>query len=258
MALPPLTLEQWNGYCLRYVLLASPNSHKCKNALLDISFHAFLYLSSVVNILFALVGILMSLSVIFSCQFFSVPVDPESLSSVVGGNNVDSSYEVSVGLFRHTLTKDDYSLDSASECRMYDDSFLLDPDSAFYDSSLAAAQIGALLAPVLALLGCIFCFLHVFCRIFYVVGFWLTSGSWFVATILQAMSFLAFQHEKFWYVGKKNPARFAGPMVLLDALSHQPSIHPFIHPSSTYLIIATVESFLKMDVKWTREPVFRL
>jgi hypothetical protein len=166
------------------------------------------FFSSVVTVLFALVGVLVSLSVISSCQFFSVPVDPESLSAVMGGTE-DSSYEVSMGLFRYTVTKDDESM-NPSECRMYDNSFLLDPDSAVYDSSLAAAQICALLAPALALLGGIFCFLQVYCRKYFYLDcfWWLTSGSWIFAAILQALSFLAFQHEEFWYV--ENFARFAG------------------------------------------------
>jgi hypothetical protein len=144
--------------------------------------------------LMTLAGVIVSMMVIFSCNFFTVSVDSHWLPVNIGGFQV-TSYDISVGLFRYTVTKDSFDFVESSQCRLYDDEFL-EADFNFFDGSHAAAQFFSLFAPIFALFGCVFIFFETFCK--FSIGFSLTTVSWCLAFFFQALCGVIFREKEFW------------------------------------------------------------
>lgn len=136
------------------------------------------------TLLFALSGILNSLLVIFSCNSFTIARD-------------SSDFNVSLGFFRYTIYKNSFHFADSSECRIYDGTGDLNEIDLMV-GSLTAAQLFAVLAPILSVVGCMVCCWEIFCQKFYVSFQLIMSGSWFMACFSQLSAFLIFQAKEFW------------------------------------------------------------
>jgi hypothetical protein len=136
------------------------------------------------TLLFALSGILNSLLVIFSCNSFTI-------------TNHSSDFNVSLGLFRYTIYKSSFHFADSPECRIYDGTGDLN-DTDLMVGSLTAAQVFAVLAPILSMVGCMICCWEIFCEKFYVSFQLIMSGSWLMACISQLLALLMFRAKDFW------------------------------------------------------------
>ena len=132
-------------------------------------------------------GILISLLVVFTCDFFTISVGTHVLPHQFGGFEV-TAYEISLGLFRYGIAFDSVDFADSAQCRSYDDGFIdTNFNTTFMYGLFSAAQLLSTLGPILAMIGCLVVFFELcICR--FNRALWIISITWFLAFVFQTTS----------------------------------------------------------------------
>ena len=139
----------------------------------------------IIIVFIGFIGILFSLLAINSCNFLTI-----ELSGI--NESTSSSHQINLGLFGYSLNDETMALGERGTCRTFDElHFQVKPNTWFF-----AAEVGAIMSPCLALLGCLFGIADICCRRALKSNTRrLLSIAYFLACICQEMTFLL---KRFW------------------------------------------------------------